>query len=101
LCRGTELRELTLVPRPAHQVECWQPIVSASARGLDFMMKHRIKGLIGGGAATMAEKSIRAYQEAAERAHLDMKLGDGLSLGIFYHLAESRERAVRQITPPY
>src|SRR5437867_8001546 len=99
--RGYELRELTLVPRPVHQVECWQPIVSASARGLDFMMKHRIKGLIGGGAATMAEKSIRAYQEAAERAHLDMKLGEGLSLGIFYHLAESRERAVREITPFY
>jgi len=46
--RGYELRELTLVPRPLRQpVECWQPVVSASARGLDFMMKHRIKGLIG------------------------------------------------------
>src|SRR5881409_2374844 len=100
--RGYELKDLTLVPRPLRQpVECWQPVVSASARGLDFMMKHRIKGLIGGGAATMAERSIRAYQEAAERAHLDMKLGEGLSLGIFCHLAESRERAVREITPFY
>ena len=100
--RGYELRELTLVPRPLRQpVECWQPVVSASARGLDFMMKHRIKGLIGGGAATMAEKSIHAYQEAAERAGLDYKLGEGLSLGIFFHLAESRERAVREITPWY
>ena len=100
--RGYELRELTLVPRPLRQpVECWQPVVSASARGLDFMMKHRIKGLIGGGAATMAEKSIHAYQEAAERARLDYKLGEGLSLGIFFHLAESRERAVREITPWY
>jgi alkanesulfonate monooxygenase SsuD/methylene tetrahydromethanopterin reductase-like flavin-dependent oxidoreductase (luciferase family) len=70
--RGYELRELTLVPRPLRQpVECWQPVVSASARGLDFMMKHRIKGLIGGGAATMAERSIEAYQEAAHRAGLD------------------------------
>src|SRR5438094_3341110 len=100
--RGYELRELTLVPRPLRQpVECWQPVVSASVRGLDFMMKHRIKGLIGGGAATMAEKSIHAYQEAAERAGLDYKLGEGLSLGIFFHLAESRERAVREITPWY
>src|SRR5437016_12974093 len=65
------------------------------------MMKHRIKGLIGGGAATMAEKSIHAYQAAAERAGLDYKLGEGLSLGIFYHLADSRERAVREITPWY
>ena len=100
--RGYELRDLTLVPRPLRQpVECWQPVVSASARGLDFMMKHRIKGLIGGGAATMAEKSIHAYQEAAERASLNYKLGEGLSLGIFFHLADSRERAVREITPWY
>jgi alkanesulfonate monooxygenase SsuD/methylene tetrahydromethanopterin reductase-like flavin-dependent oxidoreductase (luciferase family) len=100
--RGYQLRELTLVPRPLRQpVECWQPVVSASARGLDFMMKHSIKGLIGGGAATMAERSIHAYQEAAERAGLDYKLGEGLSLGIFFHIAESRERAVREITPWY
>jgi alkanesulfonate monooxygenase SsuD/methylene tetrahydromethanopterin reductase-like flavin-dependent oxidoreductase (luciferase family) len=100
--RGYELMELTLVPRPLRQpVECWQPIVSASARGLDFMIKHGIKGLIGGGAATMAAKSIHAYQEAAERAGLSYKLGEGLSLGIFYHLAESRARAVREITPWY
>ena len=100
--RGYNLEEITLVPRPIRQpVECWQPIVSAGARGLDFMIKHRIKGLIGGGAATMAEKSIHAYQEAAQRAGLDYALGEGLSLGIFYHLAESRERAVREITPWY
>src|SRR5882672_7218273 len=99
--RGYELKELTLVPRPVHPVETWQPVVSASPRGLDFMMKHRIRGLIGGGAATMAEKSIYAYQDAAHRAGLDYKLGEGLSLGIFYHLAESRERAVREITPWY
>jgi alkanesulfonate monooxygenase SsuD/methylene tetrahydromethanopterin reductase-like flavin-dependent oxidoreductase (luciferase family) len=100
--RGYELRDLTLAPRPLRQpVECWQPVVSASARGLDFMMKHRIKGLIGGGAATMAVRSIHAYREAAQRAGLDYKLGEGLSLGIFFHLAESRERAVREITPWY
>ena len=61
-------------PRPLRRpVECWQPVVSAGARGLDFMMKHRIKGLIGGGAATMAEKSIYAYREAAERAGLERR----------------------------
>src|SRR5262245_38172187 len=100
--RGYELRELTLVPRPLRQpVECWQPIVSASPRGLDFMIRHRIKGLIGGGAATMAEKSIHAYQDAAHRAGLDWALGQGLRLGLFFQLAESRERAVREITPWY
>ena len=66
--RGYELRELTLVPRPVHRFECWQPIVSASARGLDFMVKHGIRGVIGGGAATMAEGPIAGYRDAAARA---------------------------------
>jgi alkanesulfonate monooxygenase SsuD/methylene tetrahydromethanopterin reductase-like flavin-dependent oxidoreductase (luciferase family) len=100
--RGYTLKDLTLVPRPARlPVETWQPVVSAGARGLDFMMKHRIKGLIGGGAATMAEKSIFAFKEASDHAGLNYKLGEGLSLGIFYYLADSRERAVREITPYY
>jgi len=100
--RGYALKDLTLVPRPlTRPVETWQPVVSAGARGLDFMMKHRIKGLIGGGAATMAEKSIFAFKEASERAGLNYKLGEGLSLGIFYYLADSRERGVREITPFY
>src|SRR5207247_2344080 len=60
--RGYELKELTLVPRPVHPVETWQPVVSASARGLDFMMKTRIEGLMGGGAATMAEEPVYACQ---------------------------------------
>ena len=52
--RGYQLKELTLVPRPVNRpVECWQPIVSANPRGLDFMVKHGIKGAVGGGAATM------------------------------------------------
>ena len=52
--RGYQLKELTLVPRPIHRpVECWQPIVSANPRGLDFMVRHGIRGAVGGGAATM------------------------------------------------
>src|SRR6202521_5646960 len=33
--RGYDLQDLTLVPRPVHPVECWQPIQSATPRGLD------------------------------------------------------------------
>ena len=65
--RGYELEELTLVPRPRHlPVECWQPIVSATQRGLDFMVKHGIKGIIGGGAAAggAAEGMVQAWQDA-------------------------------------
>jgi hypothetical protein len=63
------------------------------------MIKHRIKGIIGGGAATMAERPILAYREAAARAGVDLALGQDLCLGIFFHLAETRERAIREATP--
>ena len=47
--RGYELEELTLVPRPLNwPVECWQPIVSATPRAMDFMVKYDIKGAVGG-----------------------------------------------------
>jgi alkanesulfonate monooxygenase SsuD/methylene tetrahydromethanopterin reductase-like flavin-dependent oxidoreductase (luciferase family) len=100
--RGYELKELTLVPRPVNlPVECWQPIVSANPRGLDFMVRHGIKGAVGGGAATMAEGPIQAYRDAAARAGKDLKLGENLTVGIFFYLADTREKAIRELTPHY
>ena len=100
--RGYELKELTLVPRPIHRpVECWQPIVSASARGLDFMIKHGIKGAVGGGAATMQGGPIIAYQEAAARAGKHLALGENLQIGLHFHLARTQEQAIREIKPIY
>jgi alkanesulfonate monooxygenase SsuD/methylene tetrahydromethanopterin reductase-like flavin-dependent oxidoreductase (luciferase family) len=100
--RGYELRELTLVPRPIHRpVECWQPIVSASPRGLDFMVKHGIKGAVGGGAATMEGGPIIAYQAAAARAGKELALGENLQIGVAFYLARSREQAIREIKPIY
>src|ERR1700731_1077179 len=100
--RGYTLKELTLVPRPIHlPVECWQPVVSASARGLDFMVKHNIKGAVGGGAATLERGPIAAFQEAGHRAGKDWKLGENLMIGITIHLADSRQQALREIVPLY
>ncbi len=100
--RGYELSELTLVPRPRTlPVECWQPVVSAQDRGLDFMVKHGIKGVVGGGSALMAEKNIHLFQRAHERAGIETKLGENLCLGITYHLAPTREQAVAEATPYY
>jgi alkanesulfonate monooxygenase SsuD/methylene tetrahydromethanopterin reductase-like flavin-dependent oxidoreductase (luciferase family) len=96
------LQDLTLVPRPIHlPVETWQPVVSASARGLDFMVKHDIKGAVGGGAATMQQGPITAYRDAAARAGKDLKLGENLMIGLFFHLADSKEAAVKALRPLY
>jgi alkanesulfonate monooxygenase SsuD/methylene tetrahydromethanopterin reductase-like flavin-dependent oxidoreductase (luciferase family) len=100
--RGYELRELTLVPRPVNRpVECWQPVVSASPRGLDFMMRYGFRGFVGGGAASMDEGPIKAYQEAAARAGRDLALGEDLCVGLHFYLAESRAKAIAEITPLY
>jgi alkanesulfonate monooxygenase SsuD/methylene tetrahydromethanopterin reductase-like flavin-dependent oxidoreductase (luciferase family) len=99
--RGYTLKELTLVPRPLRPVECWQPVVSATPRGLDFMVKNGIKGVIGGGSALMAESSVHAFQEAHARAGIETKLGENLCLGISFHLAPTREEAIRQARPYY
>lgn len=98
--RGYELEELTLVPRPRKlPVECWQPIVSASERGLDFMVRHGINGIVGGGSALMAERPITAYREARERAGIESRLGEGLCVGVVFHLAPTREQAMAEIRP--
>jgi alkanesulfonate monooxygenase SsuD/methylene tetrahydromethanopterin reductase-like flavin-dependent oxidoreductase (luciferase family) len=100
--RGYRLKELTLVPRPVNlPVETWQPVVSAGARGLDFMVRHGIKGAVGGGAATLQQGPITAYREAAARAGQDLKLGENLMLGIFFHLDDTKEKAIEALRPVY
>lgn len=98
--RGYRVEDLTLVPRPLYRgAECWQPIVSAKPRGLDFMAKHGIKGIVGGGSALMAERPIVAFKEAYERAGHDVALGQNLCLGLNFHIAPTREQAIREATP--
>src|SRR5207249_4063395 len=100
--RGYDLKELTLVPRPVRlPVECWQPIVSASTRGIEFMLRYGIKGHVGGGAAIMAEGPIQAYQRVAASKGRNLKLGEDLALGLAFYLAPTREQAIRAIRPLY
>ena len=94
--RGYELKDLTLVPRPVTMpVQCFQPIVSASPRGLDFMARHGIKGVIGGGAAGggAASKTVVGWQEALARHGRQTRLGEDLVVGIMFHIAETIGRA--------
>ena len=90
------------MPRPKHlPVECWQPIVSANPRGLDFMVKHGIRGIVGGGSALLGEGPVVGYRDALARAGIEAELGEGICVGVNFHLADSREQAVREATPYY
>jgi alkanesulfonate monooxygenase SsuD/methylene tetrahydromethanopterin reductase-like flavin-dependent oxidoreductase (luciferase family) len=102
--RGYELEEITLVPRPANlPVECWQPIQSATPRGLDFMAKHNIKGIIGGGVAEggAIRDVVEAYQQAQLRAGRDLQLGENLSVGYHFYLADTQEKAIKEAAKYY
>ena len=102
--RGYELEEITLVPRPLTlPVECWQPIVSASQRGLDFMVKHGIKGIIGGGAAAggASEAVVSDWRDALARGGRDTELGEDLIMGLSFHIADTVEKAIAEARPRF
>jgi alkanesulfonate monooxygenase SsuD/methylene tetrahydromethanopterin reductase-like flavin-dependent oxidoreductase (luciferase family) len=98
--RGYRLKEITLVPRPRHQpVQVWQPIVSGSARSLDFMAKHGIKGVISATAESVVERWLRDYQAAAHRHRRALALGEDVILGFRMCLDETPERAIQRARP--
>jgi alkanesulfonate monooxygenase SsuD/methylene tetrahydromethanopterin reductase-like flavin-dependent oxidoreductase (luciferase family) len=97
--RGYTLKEITLVPRPARlPVECWQPIQSGSQRALDFMAKHGIQGVIGGGSAEggIVHKVMVDFQAAHARIGKHIELGERLAIGFQFYIADSIEAGMRE-----
>ena len=98
--RGYRLKEITLVPRPLRRpVEVWQPIVSGGARGMDFMARHGIKGVISATAEDLVQRWARDYQEASRRHGRAVELGEDLILGFRMHLDETVEGAIEKARP--
>ena len=98
--RGYQLEEITLVPRPVSRpVECGQPIQGGTQRALDFMARHGIKGVIGGGVAEGGgmDTVIKGYRDALLRAgREDVELGADLSIGFHFHIAPTREQGIKE-----
>jgi alkanesulfonate monooxygenase SsuD/methylene tetrahydromethanopterin reductase-like flavin-dependent oxidoreductase (luciferase family) len=98
--RGYRLKEITLVPRPRHQpVEVWQPIVSGSARSLDFMARHGIKGVISSTAESVVERWLQDYQAAARRHGRALALGEDVILGFRLSIDDTPELAMQKARP--
>ena len=97
--RGYDLKEITLVPRPKYlPVECYQPVVSASQRAMDFMVKHGIKGMIGGGAAAggATMEVVRRWRETLAQNGKETELGGDLIIGFSIHLADTEEKGMNE-----
>jgi len=102
--RGYTLKELTLVPRPLRlPVETWQPIQGGTARGLEFMAKHGIQGMVGGGSAEggAMHKVVLAWQEAHAKLGRHIELGERLCFGFHFYMADSREAGIRKAAKYY
>ncbi len=98
--RGYQLKELTLVPRPANlPVETWQPIVSGTDRALNFMAKWGIKGMILGTGEEYVDDWAHRYQEANARAGRELHLGENLGLGLWCYIDDSHEKAEKALEP--
>ncbi len=84
--RGYTLKEITLVQR-----------------AFDFMAKHGINGVIGGGSAEggAVERHMLGFQAAYARRGVKLELGERLALGFQFHIAKSREQAIREAAPHY
>ena len=97
--RGYDLKEITLVPRPKHlPVECWQPISSGNSRGLDFMARNGIKGLMSGGLGygSAMDTAVESFQQAQARCGNDTIVGENLSISYQMFMASSKEKAISQ-----
>jgi alkanesulfonate monooxygenase SsuD/methylene tetrahydromethanopterin reductase-like flavin-dependent oxidoreductase (luciferase family) len=102
--RGYTLKELTLVPRPLRlPVETWQPIQGGSARALEFMAKHGIQGMVGGGSAEggAMHNVVLAWQAAHAKLGKQIELGERLCFGFHFYMADSREQGMKEAAKYY
>src|SRR5262249_37486384 len=86
-------------PRPMRlPVECWQPIQGGTGRAMEFMAKHGIQGLVGGGSAEggAMHQVVIAWQEAHRKLGTDLELGERLCFGFHFFIADSREAGIKE-----
>ena len=71
---------------------------AASTRALDFMAKHGIQGMVGGGSAEggAMHKVVLDWQEAHAQLGKHLELGERLCFGFHFYIADSREQGIRE-----
>ena len=102
--RGYTLKDITLVPRPMHlPVETWQPIQGGSERALEFMAKHGIQGMVGGGSAEggAMHSVVLNWQAAHAKLGKKIELGERLCFGFHFYIADSKQQGIDQARKYY
>jgi alkanesulfonate monooxygenase SsuD/methylene tetrahydromethanopterin reductase-like flavin-dependent oxidoreductase (luciferase family) len=102
--RGYKLKELTLVPRPLRlPVETWQPIQGGTPRAMEFMAKHGIQGMVGGGSAEggAMHKVVLGWQEAHAKQGKHIELGERLCFGFHFYMGKSKADGIERARKYY
>ena len=98
--RGYQLEQLSLVPRPHHQpVDIWQPLVSGTPRGIEFMAKMGIKAMIANTPEPVLGERMALYQQAAAAEGRELQLGEDTALGYRFFIGETQEKAMEEARP--
>ena len=96
--RGYQLEEITLVPRPINlPVEIWQPM--SSGRSIDFIAKKGIKGMTALSGEKVVEQFFTTYTDSAAEAGRSVTLGQDMSLGFGFYLADTQKEAIEKVRP--
>ena len=99
--RGYQLEKLTLVPRPLHRpVEIWQPLVSGTQRGIDFMAQMGIKAMLANTPEPTLGERMRLYQTAAADHGRELQLGEDTAIGCRFFIADTQKKAM-ELARPY
>jgi len=102
--RGYTLKDITLVPRPERlPVECWQPIQGGTERGLAFMAKHGIQGMVGGGSAEggAMHNVVLKWQKVHRDIGIETELGERLCFGYHFYMGDSKTQCLRDAAKYY
>ena len=96
--RGYQLEEVTLVPRPINlPVEIWQPM--SSGRSIDFIAKKGIKGMTALSGEKVVEQFFTTYKDSAAKAGRSVTLGQDMSLGFGFYIADTQKEAIEKVRP--
>ena len=96
--RGYQLEEITLVPRPINlPVEIWQPM--SSGRSIDFIAKKGIKGMTALSGEKVVEQFFSTYKDSAAEAGRSVTLGQDMSLGFGFYIADTQKEAIEKVRP--
>ena len=90
--RGYQLKDITLVPRPAHlPVDIWQPMTSG--RTIEFIAQKGIKGMTALSGEKVVDQFFNTYRNAAEKVGRSLTLGQDMALGFGFYIADTQEEA--------